>query len=351
MIKHILKLKFIYFFSSIIFIFLFFLIAGKVIADTNPNFQIQIVTFCGNNYKEAEERCDGTDLNGSTCLTHGFNGGVLSCTSSCTFDTSACFMRYGKRTIIDSTYVPPSTYMIFEGKAYPNSLVTLLKDAQIATTTVADANANFQINISDISGGNYIFAFYSEDGGGNRSSLLTFSGTITSGATNRVSGIYIAPTILIDKNKVKQGDNILISGQSYPNSNVNVQVDPNVGSVRDIQTDVSGKYSYNFNTSLLGIGTNFIKTKSTINTDSSSYSTVISFDVGDKNVLVSSKDSFLKGDLNSDGRVNLIDFSIAAYWYKRPLDISFKEVENKRLNGDEKIDLTDFSIMAFNWTG
>jgi hypothetical protein len=49
--------------------------------------------------------------------------------------------------------------------------------------------------------------------------------------------------------------------------------------------------------------------------------------------------------------VNLVDFSIAAYWYKRPLSADFKVKEAAKLNGDGKIDLVDFSIMAYYWTG
>ncbi|MBU2544617.1 dockerin type I repeat-containing protein, partial [Patescibacteria group bacterium] len=60
---------------------------------------------------------------------------------------------------------------------------------------------------------------------------------------------------------------------------------------------------------------------------------------------------FLKGDLNGDGRVNLVDFSIAAYWYKRTISAEFAVKESERMNGDGKVDLVDFSIMAFYWTG
>jgi hypothetical protein len=41
-----------------------------------------------------------------------------------------------------------------------------------------------------------------------------------------------------------------------------------------------------------------------------------------------------------------VDFSIMAYWYKRP-----NPPASVDLNGDSKIDLVDFSILAFNWTG
>ena len=58
-----------------------------------------------------------------------------------------------------------------------------------------------------------------------------------------------------------------------------------------------------------------------------------------------------RADLNCDKRVNLVDFSIAAYWYKRTISAEFAVKEKERLNGDGKVDLVDFSIMAFYWTG
>jgi hypothetical protein len=47
----------------------------------------------------------------------------------------------------------------------------------------------------------------------------------------------------------------------------------------------------------------------------------------------------------------LVDFSIAAYWYKRPISDTFKVIEKQWLNGDGKISLVDFSIIAYYWTG
>ncbi len=46
--------------------------------------------FCGNNVVEGTEQCDGPSLNGQTCVSRGFTGGTLSCSSSCTFVTSGC---------------------------------------------------------------------------------------------------------------------------------------------------------------------------------------------------------------------------------------------------------------------
>lgn len=46
---------------------------------------------CGDGVRNRPgEACDGTDLGGSSCASFGFLRGTLGCSSSCTFDTSAC---------------------------------------------------------------------------------------------------------------------------------------------------------------------------------------------------------------------------------------------------------------------
>ena len=92
------------------------------------------------------------------------------------------------------------------------------------------------------------------------------------------------------------------------------------------------------------------KSKATAGSKVSSYSQAVTFNVGAQSVIKTST-AVLKGDVNSDGKVNLVDFSIAAYWYKRPLSEAFKKIEKERLNGDGKLDLTDLSIIAYYWTG
>jgi len=58
------------------------------------------------------------------------------------------------------------------------------------------------------------------------------------------------------------------------------------------------------------------------------------------------KATFKEADLNKDGRVDLVDFSIMVFWYQKS-DFP-KEVD---LNSDGKVDLADFSILGYYWTG
>jgi hypothetical protein len=336
----------------LIFFVVFLLLFNKgdfVFANQSSQIQATIkISVCGNNIKETGEECDGTDLGGETCKSLGYSGGSLSCTVACDFNTSACSSGGGGGGG-GGGYIPPTppeTKVIFSGRAYPKSTVTLLKDAQIAATTIAGADANFQISISGLSGGNYIFSVYSEDNKGIRSSLLTFPVSVTSGATTQISGIFLAPTIAIDKSEVKRGDNIAIFGQSIPKAEITIAVNSDEEFFDKTLADASGAYLYNFDTAQLDMGQHFTKSKAAKDGAISSFSKTVSFNVGTKTIFAQPEKTPVKGDLNNDKRVNLVDFSIAAYWYKRP-----SPPKNVDLNGDGKVDLVDFSIMAYYWTG
>ncbi len=73
------------------------LVVGDGKQNTSVNWSVTVndKVICGNNIKETDESCDGTDLSGKTCSTQGFTGGTLSCSSSCAFVTSACTTSSG----------------------------------------------------------------------------------------------------------------------------------------------------------------------------------------------------------------------------------------------------------------
>lgn len=47
-------------------------------------------SLCGNGVIDSGEQCDSGNLNGGSCSSQGFVGGTLSCSSSCTYNTSQC---------------------------------------------------------------------------------------------------------------------------------------------------------------------------------------------------------------------------------------------------------------------
>ena len=331
-------------FRIIFFSFLLFALCflGAEITSADVAVTAEVLIVCGNSIVESGEQCDDGNTNSGD-----------GCSSLCQIEVSPPPPGGGGGG--GGGTAPPSveTSVIFSGRAYPKSAVTLLKDAQIAGTTIAGADANFQITLAGLSGGNYIFSIYSEDNKGIRSSLLSFPVSVTQGATTRVSGIFISPTIALDKSEVKRGDNIAIFGQSAPQADIVISVNSEEEFFGKIISDKDGIYLYNFDTAMLEYATHYTKSKAAIgNLDISGWSNTIGFLVGTKNVFAALPTKCpAKADLNGDCRVNLIDFSIAAYWYKRPLSAAFKAVEREKLNSDGKINLVDFSIMAYYWTG
>ena len=243
---------------------------------------------------------------------------------------------------------PPVAAVVFSGRAYPQRTVTLLKDAQVAAMTVAGLDANFQINLSGLSPGSYTFSIYSEDSKGRRSSLFTFPISVAQGATTKVGGIFIAPTIDVDKSTVKKGESIAIFGQSVSDAEITIEINSDQPFFNKVQADKDGVYLYNFDTSVLEMGQHFTKSKAALNGEISSFGKAVSFAVGTETVKEEDKQEqeVSKGNLNGDNRVNLVDFSIMAYWYNRP-----SPPDNVDLNNDGKVDLIDFSIMAYYWTG
>ncbi len=247
--------------------------------------------------------------------------------------------------------IPTQTgQVIFTGRAYPESKVTLLKDAQIVAKTVSGADANFEITLTNVTAGSYIFSVYSEDNKDNRSSLLTFPLTLSDGVIIKVTGIFISPTIDVDKSEVKKGEVIKIFGQSIPDSDITIIINSDEEIYGKTKTDKIGAYLYNLDTVEVDMGDHLAKSRVTLEEEISSLSKTVGFKVGTKTVLKTTE-KCPKADLNVDCRVNLVDFSIAAYWYNRILSDSFKSLEIEKLNGDGKVDLVDFSIMAYYWTG
>lgn len=345
-----------FFILGFILLFIFLpVFSQNILADSTANFQIEIIPgpqcYDGQDNDEDglvdypdDPGCDSqsdNDENDNTVLYcgDGFCNNGENC-GTCDTDCGACPSGGGGSLIIQ-----PTTSVTFSGKAYPLNKVTILKDGQKAITTIAGPDANFNVSLTGLSSGNYTFSVYGEDNVLRRSTLFTFSVFITRGATTKISGIFINPTIDVNKSEVKRGDNIVILGQSVPNSEITIVINSNKEMFVKTNTDKNGIYLYNLDTSSLAMEQHFAESKSIYNGKISSFGRAVSFIVGTKNIS-KTPSKFLKGDLNNDEKVNLVDFSIIAFWYKKP----FPPI-NVDLNKDGKIDLVDFSIMAFYWTG
>lgn len=242
------------------------------------------------------------------------------------------------------------TEVSFSGFAYPGSLVTILKDGQFLAETTARIDSRFDHLISGLTGGTYLFSLSARDVYTVDSTPNTYSVAVASSTRTTISGIVIAPTVSADKIEVKQGDPITFLGQGMQDSTVTIVL-THYGTTTTSTTTTtfsigSGLYQYVLDTTPLVLGNYGVSAKWSNSLTESPYSRETFFIVGKKNVT-----GFLIGDVNYDDRVDIADFSMTAFWYRRTLDASFITPEFERLNGDGMVTLADFSLMAYYWTG
>lgn len=238
--------------------------------------------------------------------------------------------------------------IIFSGTGYPNSNVFLLKDSNLFTSSVSDSDGNFKIEYSSLNSGNFDFALYAKDPQGKRSPLSLFSVLFSGNQTKEFKNIIIPPTISLNNKKVKQGDSLNVFGFAQKNSKVNIHLVDNGQTKKfEVISGPEGFYNYNLSTIKFNFSVYQIYSFTRYLNSISENSEKLDFEIGEITIPYPNFNGCpQKADLNQDCKVDLVDFSILAYWYLKsnfPTEVDF--------NLDSKIDLIDFSILAYNWTG
>ena len=141
---------------------------------------------------------------------------------------------------------------------------------------------------------------------------------------------------------------MIASGQTAPDSTIELWIEPAKTGVtaKDIlkqqgAVTSNGKWSLSVDTKDLTKGTYNVRARTMIKVVGySDFSQVVSVGVGES----VSAGVCAGADLNKDGKVNLVDFSILLYYWGSSNGCADQ-------NHDGKVNLTDFSIMLYNWTG
>ncbi|MCK4354832.1 hypothetical protein KAW43_00555 [Candidatus Parcubacteria bacterium] len=238
----------------------------------------------------------------------------------------------------------PSKYatVIFKGKAYPGAFVTILKNGTVASTVTADPLANFSVVLSGVPAGIWTFGVWAEDKEGRKSLTLNFNASLTRGTTTTFSGIFLPPTIDLSANKIPRGEVLNIYGYTAPKSEVNVFINSSGEILKKTKADDDGGWLYAFDTSIIEKGRHTTRSKAlSAKGEISIFSQSLAFDVLPEGTAVC-----CGADINCDGKVNLIDFSIMLYWWEA------REIKHPcvDINFDGKVNLIDFSIMLYHWT-
>jgi hypothetical protein len=237
--------------------------------------------------------------------------------------------------------------VVISGKAYPSAKVSVLKDGKDAASVTASSDGTWNAKLTGLERGTYTFGTYALDAKNRKSAIVSSTVSLIAGTTNTVTRIFLPPTIGAEKTSVEPGESFVFSGFGIPNSvteitlrgqGANTAFDPRIAT-----TTVSANGSWNIaiDTKGISVGGYEARTRSLLSDgDSSGFGSALSLGVGQD----AAPDLAARSDMNNDGKVNLVDFSILLFSWGTTAAAA-------DINANGKVDLADFSILIFYWTG
>lgn len=236
------------------------------------------------------------------------------------------------------------TVISVTGLAYPGRTINILRDTENVGSVKVGSDGKFDFT-TDAPPGTSSLGFWSTDVQNTRSITLNTTFDVTQGAVTNISGIILPPTIRVVNQNVNPGDIVIVSGQAVPNARIELHLN-NSEKIEYATSSGNGLWSISLNTAMLKVAEHTLRARSVTGnpptTRQSSFSSALQLFVGvDGKVTRPS-------DLNRDGKINLIDFSILIFWWNTNGGNSNPAAD---INGNGKVGIEDFSILLFNWTG
>ena len=229
------------------------------------------------------------------------------------------------------------TEIKFSGRAYPGAKVTIYaKDANtqfpIKQEEIESSDGTFKTNYRGIPQNAYNYSLVITDKDNRNSQVKSYNLDVYANSLN-VKNIFVSPTLGLLRSVVTKGDFITATGYAAPDSDVEFEVDDRLISGKT-SAEKDGHYKWLFNTAGLNFGEHRVKARQIggFNTKSDWSPTVI-FSVS---AILNPKT-----DLNSDGIINISDWSVFLSSFKSENESVKKRVD---LNGDGKTNISDFSV-------
>ncbi|MEK7537440.1 MAG: dockerin type I domain-containing protein [Patescibacteria group bacterium] len=231
----------------------------------------------------------------------------------------------------------------FRGLSAPSGQVTVRRDDVVMESVPSDTQATFALVLVNQPTGPHLFVVSGTDRHGRPLAPVTFALNLTPGSTTVISGVFLVPSIGLDRAAVNSGQSVTVFGATAPNSAVTV----NVGSDRTqrytVTADAAGQWSKILDTKNLAAGTYTVKARAAVNGIVSADSAAVSFSVSP----AAPAAVYSPADISQDQRVDIVDLSILLFYWNQ------RHPANPRadLNRDGVVDIIDFSIMLYAWTG
>ena len=237
----------------------------------------------------------------------------------------------------------PKTAVQFSGQAYPGATIFVLKGGVEVLSVLADKLGNFSATLPEQYNSTTVYTLFAQDITGNRSLLINYPLVVYIGFLTHLGGIHFAPTIVTDKIEVRIGDYLTAFGYGAPQKDMEAFISGIEKKTFTLASKADGSYRITIPILDLPKGNYTIYIRYA---GDSRISKLVKFVIGEANILSTEGVLNIPGDCNSDSIINLVDFSVLAFWYGKSNPSRCVDT-----NSDNKIDLIDFSILAFWWTG
>lgn len=235
---------------------------------------------------------------------------------------------------------------VISGKAYPSAKVSILKDGKEITSVSASGDGSWSTTVTGLERGTYTFGIFAVDLKNRKSATISSTLSVIAGTTNTVTKMFLPPTLSAEKTSIDPGNTFPLMGSGIPKSTIEVSLlkqgsGSDESRVATTTADEKGLWSMDFDTKGLSQGGYGVKARSLLSDGGSSgFSFPLSLGIGQD----AAPDLAARSDMNTDGKVNLIDFSILLFSWGT-------DAANADINSNGKVDLADFSILIFYWTG
>ncbi|OHA47889.1 MAG: hypothetical protein A2806_02520 [Candidatus Terrybacteria bacterium RIFCSPHIGHO2_01_FULL_48_17] len=260
--------------------------------------------------------------------------------------------------------------LVVEGFASPGALLFITLNDAVAKTAAVSLSGIFSESITGLSPGSAKVGLFAVDSGGFTTPTVSVDIVLFEAQTTRVFDVLLPPTITVNNKEenqltgiveevaIRQGERILVSGQTFPRAIVRATRFPD-RQTQEVLADGRGRWEAIFATDKL-IGSYTVSARSQLLSGLLSEPTkTVAFVViplpgrepspprepGIPPPLRPGGPVPEYIDLNGDRLVDIRDFSILLYNWGTPKD------PRADLNSDGVVNLIDVSIMLYWWTG
>lgn len=237
---------------------------------------------------------------------------------------------------------PTETTLHFGGYAFPNAEISFTLNGTTTLTLTADSSGYFEGTYDQLTTGSHVFTFEARDYQGNRSPLTSYFYTVDTLAPVYIPSILLSPLLYIEP----QTSTEILGGVAIPGSSLQVYgVDTEDQSLHIIDTFIveeQGQFSFDFDLSGPMPYDQYYVACSFEGLNCG-YSAVIEVQTVDTSTTQLAP-SFV-ADFTADIEVNYVDFSFMRYAF-----LNNKTHPLYDLNRDGRISLIDFSLLNYQWT-